>query len=49
MPVRPEGVYPDGKGGWYFKATVSAAMRSCSVAVTNQPTDGQQFCPARDS
>jgi integrase len=22
MPVRPEGVYPDGKGGWYFKATV---------------------------
>lgn len=22
MPVRPEGVYADGKGGWYFKATV---------------------------
>ena len=22
MPVRPEGVYPDGKGGWYFKATI---------------------------
>ncbi len=21
MP-RPEGVYPDGKGGWYFKATL---------------------------
>ena len=22
MPVRPEGVYADGKGGWYFKATL---------------------------
>ena len=22
MPARPEGVYRDGKGGWYFKATV---------------------------
>jgi len=22
MPARPEGVYPDGKGGWYFKATL---------------------------
>lgn len=19
MPARPEGVYPDGRGGWYFK------------------------------
>ena len=22
MPARPEGVYADGKGGWYFKATL---------------------------
>ena len=22
MPVRPEGVYADRKGGWYFKATL---------------------------
>src|SRR5258708_3208916 len=22
MAARPEGVYADGKGGWYFKATV---------------------------
>ena len=22
MPVRPEGVYQDGRGGWYFKVTV---------------------------
>jgi Arm DNA-binding domain len=22
MPARPEGVYPDRKGGWYFKATL---------------------------
>ena len=21
MPARPEGVYPDGRGSWYFKAT----------------------------
>lgn len=21
MPARPEGVYPDGRGGWYFKLT----------------------------
>ncbi len=22
MPARPQGVYPDGRGGWYLKATV---------------------------
>lgn len=22
MPARPEGVYSDGRGGWYFKVTV---------------------------
>ncbi|MGH9170318.1 MAG: tyrosine-type recombinase/integrase [Acidimicrobiales bacterium] len=22
MPARPEGVYPDGRGGWYIKVTV---------------------------
>jgi hypothetical protein len=22
MPARPEGVYADSKGGWYFKATL---------------------------
>ena len=22
MPARPEGVYQDGRGGWYFKVTV---------------------------
>ena len=22
MPARPEGVYQDGHGGWYFKVTV---------------------------
>ena len=22
MPARPEGVYADGKGGWYFRATL---------------------------
>jgi integrase len=22
MPTRPEGVYPDGKGGWYLKVTL---------------------------
>lgn len=22
MPVKPEGVYPDGRGGWYFKVSL---------------------------
>jgi len=22
MPTRPEGVYPDRRGGWYFKVTL---------------------------
>ncbi len=22
MPARPPGVYPDGRGSWYFKVTV---------------------------
>ena len=24
MPARPQGVYPDGRGGWYFKVTLGA-------------------------
>ncbi len=23
MPAKPEGVYADGRGGWYFKVTLS--------------------------
>ena len=24
MPARPQGVYPDGRGGWYFKVTLGS-------------------------
>ncbi len=24
MPARPQGVYPDGRGGWYFKLTLGS-------------------------
>lgn len=24
MPVRPQGVYQDGRGGWYFKVTLGS-------------------------
>jgi len=24
MPARPQGVYQDGRGGWYFKVSLGA-------------------------
>lgn len=37
MPVRPEGVYPDGRGKWYIKATIGHdALTGKRIQVTKR-------------
>ena len=37
MPAKPEGVYQDGRGGWYFKATLgSAPLTGTRVQITKR-------------
>ena len=39
MPAKPEGVYSDGRGGWYFKVTLGRdPLTAKRVQITKRGT-----------